>query len=194
MDRAGRLETRDDPGADTGRSAYGIGLLTRLPVTAQRAVALPGGGDGVRPARPRNPGRPPSPGWDREPRAALVATLDLRARDWAPAAGEGMFTVVVTHLSYLPWRGVRQLRMALRAAPGVEPAVLLGDLNLPAWAVRAAAPRGWRHAGGGPTYPAWRPRVQLDHLLVRGALRLRAVRRAAPGPSDHLALVADLDL
>lgn len=175
-------------GGDPGGPAYGVGLLSRLPLDAHRAVTLPGGGDGARP--PANPGatRPPSPGWDREPRTAVLARL---------RAGDVAVTVCSTHLSYLPWRGIAQLRTLLAeaaAAAGDGVAVLLGDLNLPAWGARLLATDGWRHAGGPPTYPAWKPRLQVDHLLTRGPVTVRSVRAADPGPSDHLPLVALLAL
>ena len=61
------------PGADPdpGGPAYGIGLLSRLPLTAVAISALPGGGPGA--ARPRKPDskRPPILYRDGEPRAAL---------------------------------------------------------------------------------------------------------------------------
>jgi len=171
-----RVVGDDDPGGP----AYGIGLLTRRGPLRWRRVALPGGGDGRRPptadgASSRNPG------WDSEPRAGVVADLEV---------GATVLSVLTTHLSYLPWRGIAQLRAALAAA-GSGPAVLLGDLNLPVWAVRAASP-GWRHAGGRPTYPSWRPRVQPDQLLVRGAVEVGDVEVGPPGTSDHLPLSATL--
>lgn len=164
---------------DASGPAYGVALLSRLPISRVRRIALPGGGAGSRSpnASLRNPG------WDYEPRVALSARVAT------PTAVE----VVVTHLSYLPWRGVRQLRAALAGATGA-PAVLVGDLNLPATGVNAIirTTTGWRHAGGQPTFPAWRPRVQMHHVLVRGGVR---VARAVVHPvstSDHLPLVVDL--
>lgn len=168
----------DDPGGP----AYGVGLLTRSAPVRWRRVRLPGGGDGRRaPANPDSPSL--NPGWDREPRTALLAELEF----------DGVaLEVVTTHLSYLPWRGVAQLRAALASAGG-GPAVLLGDLNLPLWAVRAAS-AGWQHAGGQPTYPAWRPRLQPDQLLVRGPVGVHDVEVGPAGTSDHLALSATLIL
>ncbi len=167
--------------ADPGGPAYGVGLVSRYPVVAWASQVLPGGGDGE-----RAPGASPqNPGWDHEPRVALSATLDVGGR---------AVRVTTTHLSYLPWRGVAQLRAAASAAAdGAEPAVLVGDLNLPVWPVRLALPT-WRHAGGAPTYPAWNPRVQVDQLLVRGAIAVREVTAGARTTSDHLPLVATLTL
>lgn len=176
------------PGEDPGGPAYGVGLLSRRPPIAVRRVALPGGGEGRRaPVDPGGRTGPPNPGWDREPRVALVTDLDL---------GDRRVRVATTHLSYLPWRAVTQLRVALAAAAeGADgvPAVLTGDLNLPALGVRALV-RGWRSAQGFPTYPAWSPHLQPDQLLVRGPLRVLDVVVGPQGPSDHLPLVATVEL
>lgn len=172
------------PGADPGGPGYGVGLLSATPLLRPARVALPGGGDGTRSAT----ATPQRPGWDREPRVAIAADVA-----WPGPA----VRIVCTHLSYLPWRALRQLRVAARAgtdgrASGEGPAVLVGDLNLPVWSVRVALGPGWRHAGGGATYPAWRPRTQPDQLLVTGRLAVRPADVGARGPSDHLPLVATL--
>jgi endonuclease/exonuclease/phosphatase family metal-dependent hydrolase len=169
-------------GDDTGEPGYGVGLLSLLPLTAPQRIALPGGGDGerVRSASPQNPG------WDREPRVALAVTLD---------AGGRAVRIATAHLSYLPWRGLAQLRVAAAAvARHGGPAALIGDLNLPAWPVRLALRDGWAHAGGPPTYPAWRPRVAVDQLLVRGGLVVRDVMAGAQATSDHRPLLATVAL
>ena len=166
-------------GDDPGGTAFGVGLLSRWPVVAAGVRRLPGGGDGCRAAG----ATPARPGWDREPRVALHAVLD---------AGGQRLRVTVAHLSYLPWRAVAQLLAAARNAGG-GPALLLGDFNLPAPVVRAALP-GWHHAGGSATYPAADPRLQLDHVLVRGGVRVRSCRSGPALAGDHLPVVADLEL
>ncbi|CAN5314919.1 endonuclease/exonuclease/phosphatase family protein [soil metagenome] len=175
---------RTVPGADPGGPGYGVGLLSATPLLRPARVALPGGGDGRRAAT----ATPQRPGWDHEPRVAVAADVVCEG---APVR------VVCTHLSYLPWRGLRQLRVAARAGDRAGPAawagdraVLVGDLNLPVWSVRLALGPAWRHAGGEPTYPAWRPRTQPDQLLVTGRLAVQRARVGARGPSDHLPLVA----
>jgi endonuclease/exonuclease/phosphatase family metal-dependent hydrolase len=170
-----RSWTRPD-GPDRGGPSYGVGIVSRFPVAEWRGHPLPGGGDGRR-SRPAAPSRP---GWDREPRVALTATV---------LTGHGPLPVTTTHLSYLPWRGVRQLRAVARFAAGSHRAVLLGDLNLPPAAVRLALP-GWDHHAGPPTYPVWEPRMRIDHLVSRG-MAVRQVR-VAGATSDHLALLAEL--
>jgi endonuclease/exonuclease/phosphatase family metal-dependent hydrolase len=175
------------PGADPdpGGPAYGIGLLSALPLTAVAIAALPGGGPGE--ARTRRPDarRPPIPYRDGEPRAALRVTVEA---PWGPVA------VTTAHLSFVPWRGRRQLATLAafaRGGPDGSAAVLLGDFNLrPPVVDRALRRRGWRTAPGAPTFPSWKPIVQLDHLLVRGGVTLDDLRVGPPGPSDHLPLAA----
>jgi endonuclease/exonuclease/phosphatase family metal-dependent hydrolase len=170
---------------DPGGPAYGIGLLSALPLTAVAIAALPGGGPGQ--ARPRRPDarRPPIPYRDGEPRAALRVTVEA---PWGPVA------VTTAHLSFVPWRGRRQLATVCgfaRGGPNGSTAVLLGDLNLaPPVVERILRRRGWRTKPGAPTFPSWSPLLQLDHLLVHGDIALDELRVGPLGPSDHLPLSA----
>jgi endonuclease/exonuclease/phosphatase family metal-dependent hydrolase len=119
--------------------------------------------------------------------------------------------VINTHLGLVP-REQRNQAAALRGPEwlgGSErrgPLILLGDLN----AGRASATyralaagltdaRGAVNAGRAtPSFPSWMPVLQIDHVLVGEGLVVRSVttptdplsRRA----SDHLPLVADLDI
>jgi endonuclease/exonuclease/phosphatase family metal-dependent hydrolase len=163
---------------DPGGPAYGVAILTREPAPAT-VRRLPGGGAGTRQVGARSP----NPGWDREPRVALTVEVP---------AGGGVLRVTTTHLSYLPWRGLAQLRSAAHVAgAGGRPAVLLGDLNLPARVVRRALPR-WHHPGGAPTYPAAGPRVQLDQVVATGGVEIRRLDTGPAGPSDHLPVLAEV--
>ena len=163
----------DDPDGP----AYGIAVLSRRGLSEPQRLALPGGGPGHRTDARRA-------GWDREPRTALRVVI-------GGTDDPSRLHVTTTHLSYLPWRGLAQLRRVARwAAAPPGPAVLAGDLNLPAGVVRGALPR-WQHAGGDPTYPASAPRVQVDQILVRDCAATGA-RVIPTTSSDHLPLVADL--
>jgi endonuclease/exonuclease/phosphatase family metal-dependent hydrolase len=172
-----------DPPADV--PAYGIALVSRLPVRRWQVTRLP--------AVPvRSPVWVPGPGGGPvllrdEPRVLLAAVLD------GPA---GPLTVATTHLSFVPGCNAWQLRTvlaALRRLPA--PRLLLGDLNLPG-AVLPVLTR-WRRLGRRPTYPAARPRLQLDHILADrdAAARLGPVRAAetpAAAVSDHRPLIVHL--
>jgi endonuclease/exonuclease/phosphatase family metal-dependent hydrolase len=172
----------DDP--DPGGPAYGVGLLSPHPLHDVRRLVLPGGATHRR--TPAGVDRPPA--WDREPRVAVRARLEL------PGGREVVLTG--THLTYVTWRAIRQLRRALSwTASAGSAAVLAGDLNLPHRALQEALRgTGWTPtAPAGPTFPAWRPRMQLDHVLAHGAW-LDDVRVADRGPSDHLAVTVRVNM
>lgn len=159
--------------------AYGCALISRLPlddVQVLRIPAIPAAvplwipGAGVVVAR-------------EEPRVAIVARVG------------GAFTVVGTHLPFVPgWKG-RQLRRLTRSVEDrPDPLLLLGDLNL-----RGGTPAkltGYQSLASRPTFPSSRPRFQLDHILLRGRLDALGVVTATSTPglpmSDHRPLVVQL--
>jgi endonuclease/exonuclease/phosphatase family metal-dependent hydrolase len=163
---------------------YGIALVSRFPVVRWQITRLPAapvrspvvlaGGGGVVLLKD-------------EPRVLLAAVLD---------GPSGPFTVATTHLSFVPGWNLRQLRHAVRALRALPPPrILLGDLNMPAAAVRAFT--GWRPLGRAATYPSTGPRAQLDHVLAdpRGMSPLgRVVQVCTPhvDVSDHRPLVVQL--
>ncbi len=172
--------SRTDDGADLDGPSYGVALVSRLPVLSwqvRRFAPAPVGLPLLVPGR-RGLTRVPD-----EPRIAVAAVVD---------GPHGPFTVVTAHLSFVPGWNVRQLRAVARwtaASPG--PRLLIGDFNLP-----GALPRritGWAQLARVATYPSWRPRVQLDHVLADrplGVARAEALRLPV---SDHCALVVELD-
>jgi len=88
-------------------------------------------------------------------------------------------------------RQLRRVRDALSALPG--PRLLMGDLNLgPEVVEPAVTAAGYRLAPTGPTFPARGPRTRIDFVAVSG-LEVLAASTPAPGMSDHLPVVADLD-
>jgi endonuclease/exonuclease/phosphatase family metal-dependent hydrolase len=159
--------------------AYGIALLSRLPVTSWRVVRLPW----LRvPVPLRLPGRRLPAVVREEPRVALVAGVS------SPA---GPLIVAGTHLSFVPWWNARQLRSLVAAAtasPG--PLLLLGDLNLGVG--KAESVSGLRSVAEHPTFPADAPTRQLDHVLTDAPLQAASSEARATGLSDHCALVVDL--
>lgn len=173
---------RHDDQAD-GEPRYGVGLVSRYPVVSWHVTPLPG-------VAGRWPVRMPGPDggllWLRdEPRLVLAAVVK------GPL---GLMTVATTHLSFVPGWNALQLRQASRALMALPaPRVLLGDLNIPAWAVRAVT--RWRPLGEAATYPSYQPRVQLDHALAyprRGLPPVRVVSTPRVPVSDHLPLVVEL--
>ena len=165
--------------------AFGVGLVSRWPVRSWHVTRLSG-------APVRSPIFAPGPGGRfmllrDEPRVVLAAVIEGPA--WP-------FTAATTHLSFVPGWNVGQLRRAVRALrqlPG--PRLLLGDLNMPSRA--AALVSGWRPLARCATYPAARPHIQLDHLLVDrrgGAVWPPVVAASAPEAplSDHRPLVVQV--
>ena len=160
--------------ADPGGTAYGIALLSRLPLEEVETVLLPQSGRD-------------------EPRVALVAGL---------AEGGRQLTVAGTHLSFVPGPNVTQLRALQRHLDDRGgPRLLLGDLNLWWPAVRLLSLPGWLplvHGGTFRNRPPGSPGrlVQLDHVLAAGAdttLRPLASRIVSGPASDHRAVVVELE-
>jgi endonuclease/exonuclease/phosphatase family metal-dependent hydrolase len=171
------------PGEDDGGPAYGVALLSRLPVLRFGVVPMA-------PAPVRSPVVLPGARHrvvllKDEPRTAIVAVIEQ----------DGVrVTVAGTHLSFVPGWNVRQLRALRRElAEWPRPVVLAGDLNLPG--SLPAAVTGWRRAVRAATYPSANPRVQLDHVLMGpGRVTVTGNGARSLNVSDHCAAYADLDV
>ncbi|HEX2192723.1 MAG TPA: endonuclease/exonuclease/phosphatase family protein, partial [Acidimicrobiales bacterium] len=174
-------EWRAPGGVDDGEAAYGVGLVSRVPVREWHVVHLP-------PARGRSPVY--VPGRHRfillpdEPRAAVAALVD---------GPSGPFWVATCHLSFVPgWNAVQLRRLTRELGALGHPCVLLGDLNLPGTIPGRVSQ--WRTLARVKTFPADEPKLQIDHALGRGPLPpVRAVDAPRLSLSDHRALVIELD-
>lgn len=158
---------------------YGIALLSRFPVRRWEVLRLPD----IGPHFPMPvPWRHRSVSIGEEPRSALVAHLD---------APHGPLVVANTHLSYLPGWNALQLRRIVRHLRTTDgPGVIMGDMNLPAGL--PAGVTGFRSMAVGKTFPAGRPVMQLDHILLRGDLGRVVHAEALHLPlSDHRALLVE---
>jgi endonuclease/exonuclease/phosphatase family metal-dependent hydrolase len=166
---------------DIGGPAYGVSLVSRLPVTSWRVIRVPAARVKVLYRFPGNR----LPEWVRdEPRVCLVAEVETPS---------GRVHVACTHLSFLPGWNRHQLRRLVSALANVPgPLVLAGDLNM----TRIPAERltGMRPLAVGRTFPVEQPTRQIDHLLVRGELTSTTGGPVALAVSDHRALVADLEV
>jgi endonuclease/exonuclease/phosphatase family metal-dependent hydrolase len=152
------------------RGSWGIAVLVRptLPIEATRLVHMS--------VLSR----------DRVRRAALVVDLTVDGRP---------LSIVGTHMSHLMFGSPRnwlQLGRQLKTEARRD-AVLVGDMNTWGPLVHVFIP-GWRRAVVGPTWPAWRPHSQIDHILLRGSIR--SVRGAVlpDAGSDHLPVRAELEV
>ena len=160
--------------------AYGVALLSRVPVSRWRALRLPAFHG---PAPMWWPGaRHPSVVRD-EPRVALAAHVE---------APSGPLTVVNTHLSFLPWWNGQQLDVLTRGLAALpRPLVLTGDLNMGRRRARRAT--GLTSLAAHPTFPWDEPRRQIDHVLADGPVHVTASEARRMVVSDHLALVVDVE-
>jgi endonuclease/exonuclease/phosphatase (EEP) superfamily protein YafD len=155
---------------------FGVAVYSRLPLRAARTLML---GD------------------------AVVPTVEALIT----AAGRPL-TVIGTHPLppvSIQWMNLRNQQLQLLArhlAARDEPALLLGDLNITAWARAFSdflAVSGLRETRSGfglhPTWPSPMPgwlRIPIDHVLASEEL---VTRRSYVGPdvgSDHRPVVVDL--
>jgi len=168
-------DTSAEPAYGSEEPAYGIALMSRHPVRSWHTLRL-----APLPSPPMS-GRLPWP--HDEPRVALAAVVETPL---------GVMTVASTHLSVVRGWSAVQLRMVsrwLRSLP--EPQVVLGDLNMSARAAGVAS--GLRLLARHPTHPSPAPRVQLDHVLVRGVLPpVQASAAPRLSVSDHRPIVVQL--
>jgi endonuclease/exonuclease/phosphatase family metal-dependent hydrolase len=153
-------------GPDTRPGGWGIAVLTARPVLSYQVVPL---------------GRAPC---DAVPRAAQVVTLGV--------PGGGTLRVANTHLTHRFSSPVQLLLLAGRLAAGTEPTVITGDLNMPGPATLVAA--SYRRALRGPTYPAHRPVIQLDHFLAGPRISVDAAEVLIGVGSDHLPIWAHFSI
>ena len=172
---AWRAASGDEP---EGVPLYGIALLSRFPVRRWRTVR-------IAPA----PGRIPYWSarrltWVRdEARVAVVAEVQTP---------RGVVEVVATHLSFLrPWNRWQLHRLVGEIGVPEHPRLLLGDLNMGPGPARRTT--GLRPLAVGKTFPAGRPREQIDHILGSPGLAATGVGHPVLlSISDHRALVAEL--
>ena len=150
-----------------GDEDFGNALLTRLPLRALRRLDLSETG--------------------REPRGALDVELEKHGRP---------LRLIATHFGLRPWERRRQVRRLLEQIPRspVRPLILLGDLNewLPGSRPLRWLVREFGAASGIPTFPARRPLLALDRVLVTPGSALVALQALSGGEaslaSDHLPL------
>ena len=166
---------------------YGVGLVSRRPVLEWRTRRFDAAPWSLPLLVPGDP-RPQVLRVPDEPRAAIAAVIEGERHP---------FTVVTTHLSFVPGYNVRQLRELRRwVADLPRPLFVMGDFNLPGSLPRRIT--GWASLFRGATYPSMKPRVQLDHVLadgLTGAQLATAHGQVHLLPvSDHAAVSVDVDL
>jgi endonuclease/exonuclease/phosphatase family metal-dependent hydrolase len=172
---------RSATGTRPDAPSYGIALMTRCQVVEWHELRMPPGRASL--PVPLPPGSPTRLLWaPDEQRVALAGVL---------VTPLGRLSVIGTHLSFSPVHALRQLRsLAAWAEALPRPLVLIGDLNLPGG--MPARVTGWRRLVRAATYPSSSPRLQLDHALGDGSVRVSAARVVRVAGSDHRAPVVDV--
>ena len=114
-----------------------------------------------------------------EPRVALAATL------------ENGWTVINTHLSFVPFVNYRQLRKIKRWAATLSEkygtqVLIIGDMNLPKGL--PAARSSWNSLVEQNSYPSWGGKVQFDYILSDTLKpdQYESLPTVVTGMSDHL--------
>ena len=167
---------------------YGIAFASIVPVTAFERIELgrslvgmpllvPGGEDGR--------GKPKFIYVQDEPRIALVAHL------------ENGWSIISTHLSFVPGLNVAQLKKLKRwaeksAAQTGNRVVIMGDLNLPKGLPVVGSK--WNSLATQNTYPSWGAKIQFDYILTKDSVKkLKVMPTTATGISDHLPITVEID-
>ncbi len=150
-------------------AASANGLLTRIEPDEVRDYALPG----------RIPGR-----------GALWARF---------GTGDTALVVVIAHLSLGPAARRRQFDFIAELIGTQANAVLMGDLNCSAHSNELAALFRHTHlvapdAASPATYPSWRPRRAIDHILTTSNIHIERLWTLPHPVSDHLPLAARIRL
>jgi endonuclease/exonuclease/phosphatase family metal-dependent hydrolase len=148
----------------------GIAILVRGPVTVDGTKTL----------------HLPQLRRDQIRRAALVIDVTVDGR---PLSLAGTHMSHIHMGSYRHWMALRK-RLATEARPET---VLSGDMNLWGPPVRAFM-TGWHRAVKGPSWPSHRPHSQIDHILVRGQIRVVSGEVMPDGGSDHRPVRARLEV
>lgn len=110
--------------------------------------------------------------------------------------GEDALAVMIAHLSLSAPARARQLAFIGELLQDFPHAVLMGDLNTEAHSTemkhlfnkcRLEPP-----AQPTPTFPSWKPRKALDHILTSPEIRLEKVWTLPQAFSDHLPIAAEV--
>lgn len=146
---------------------HSLGLLSRLAPSTIREYPLPG----------LIPGR-----------GVLMARF---------GTGDSALLLVVTHLSLSRRARDMQLQRIAELVRGETHVVVMGDTNCGPKALMGGISRGGARlrlvTGDLRTYPSWRPRRNIDHVLVSESIRVHSVRVITEAISDHLPIAVEIE-
>jgi endonuclease/exonuclease/phosphatase family metal-dependent hydrolase len=167
---------------------YGIGIVSKIPVKSWHRLNLgnsPVGMPLVVPGDETGKGKIRFIYVKDEPRIALAAIL------------ENGWTVVNTHLSFVPGMNLAQLRKLkkwannLAALSGTK-ALIFGDLNLPKNLPTVGSK--WKSLVTLNTYPSWGAKIQFDYILAESphSFEYHPLSHTQTGVSDHLPIGVEI--
>ncbi len=113
-------------------------------------------------------------------------------------ADDDALTIAIAHLSLGAQSRMSQLAFIAELLSDRAHAVLMGDFNCDP--DRPEMQRLYAHtklqppSSCVPTFPSWRPRRAIDHMLVTPALSVATMQAMPAAQSDHLALSVELDV
>ena len=169
--------------ADFQNESYGIGIVSKIPVTKWHRLDLGKSPFGAPIVIPNTEtGKPKAIYIKDEPRLAIAAQL------------ENGWTIINTHLSFVPCMNLFQLRKLKNWSDTFgEKVLLMGDFNLPG-SIPAMGSK-WQSLILQNTYPSWLPKVQFDYILSKGiALKdVIQVPTTKSTISDHLPLTIEIN-
>ncbi len=168
-DRAGFPYWYDQTNRNLGHFAqHSLGLLSRFRPSEINEVRLPG----------MIPGR-----------GALCVRF---------GAGADALLLLIVHLALGPRARARQLESLVAVINSHRHVILMGDLNCRSeskemqWLLRRTDLSEPIH--GLYTFPSWRPRRNIDHILVSAPIHVDSVRVLNHTISDHLPIAMDITL
>lgn len=158
--------------------SYGIGIVSKISVVEWHRLDLSKSPFGAPIIIPNTEtGKPKAIYIKDEPRLAIAAQL------------ENGWTVINTHLSFVPGMNLFQLRKLKNWADTFgEKVLLMGDFNLPG-SIPAMGSK-WQSLILQNTYPSWLPKVQFDYILSKGVVLKDVIQVPTTKStiSDHLPL------
>ena len=112
--------------------------------------------------------------------------------------GDGALAVMVAHLSLSAPARAKQLGFIAELLQDFPHAVLMGDLNTEPHSAEMHylfSKCGLQPpAQSTPTFPSWKPRRALDHILTTAAIQLDKTWTLPQAFSDHLPIAAEIRL
>ena len=164
---------------------YGISIISKIPVKSWLRLELGRSVLGMPLAVGNEKGKLALIYVKDEPRVAIAAVL------------ENGWTVINTHLSFIPLVNIYQLFKLSRWARAIEReystrVILLGDFNLPGGIPSKLTL--WKRATQSLSYPSWSPKISFDYILMREEHLNQSSEVIAPNLdiSDHRPLSIDL--